>query len=245
MNKFVLSSILSDLAYQDKARIEAELNNMGLEHFVFIENLCNDTQCFICSDDEFVFVVFRGTSNFEDAKTDLKIFFETCPFGRIHAGFWDSAKSVSIKVFCELIKHIVARRKLVLTGHSLGGGVANSMAIKMLSEHRDIDSVPTFGCPRTVDLVAANHIDTYFPDIFHRFVNNNDIVTRIPPRMFGYKHFGNLHYFEEDGSYTNDISAWERFLDRIKGKVGDFGDAGFDCMKDHCLDYTRLVGRVF
>lgn len=242
MSLFLTAAILSDLAYLDPEDIESEVRKFGFGNFRFIER--GDIQAFMCSDEKNVHLSIRGTEfkNPEDWKTNFKFNLVPCPFGLVHEGFWEAAQSIRISVFCELIRHIVKRRKLHIDGHSQGAGIANALAIDMLADHRDIESVNTFGCPRTVDEDAANHLDTYFPNLFNRFVNNNDLVPRVPPRAFGYKHFGKLRYFEHDGDYTEDISAWERFLDRRKGEYGDFGKAGLDMIKDHERpDYIRLV----
>jgi triacylglycerol lipase len=70
-----------------------------------------------------------------------------------------------------------------------------------------------------------------------RFVNNNDLVTHVPPRCLGYSHVGKLLYFNEDGkSLEVDASYWYRFLELFKGVFEDFGDLGTDQFKDHSMD---------
>lgn len=248
MEHFLTTAKLSALAYQDPADIENEIHKDGFENFYFIENSDTDTQAFLCSLPEVVFLSFRGTTftSWDDWVTNLDCGFEPCPFGRVHTGFWQDVGSVYLDIMSELVKHIVQQRHLIITGHSQGAGDANAMGLKMLGEYRDVYRVIHYGGPRTVDSVAANHIDTFYPDVFHRIVNNNDLVTRVPPRISGYKHFGNLHYFLQTGEYTTNISAWEMFLDRIQGKIADIGELHLDCLQDHMIDseYIRLVERA-
>lgn len=245
---FLDSAVLSSIVYQNQNTIPHLLGQEGFENFVFIENKDTDTQAMVCSQDDLVFVTFRGTTfdNWADWETNLNCGFARCPHGRVHAGFWWDVESVYQYILAELPRHIVAGRKLVVTGHSQGAGDANAFALKFLSEHRDIYRVIHFGGPRTVDGSAAKFLYEGWPDVFQRVVNNNDLVTRIPPRVSGYRHFGNLHYFLETGEYTTDISAWGRFLDRINGKLADIGEKNFDCIKDHMIDteYIPLVAQA-
>ena len=75
-------------------------------------------------------------------------------------------------------------------------------------------------------------------------MNNNDIVTRVPPRASGYSHIGRFLYFDVDGNLRDDISWWNRFLDRVKGLEKDFGKLGPDDVKDHAMDgYAELLSR--
>ena len=80
--------------------------------------------------------------------------------------------------------------------------------------------------------------------IYH-VINNNDIVTRVPTRSMGYGHVKNinLNYLDEDGNLHHDISWWERFKDRIKGRIYDFGELGTDGIKDHSITEVQRIWR--
>lgn len=243
MNLIFEAAVLSEFAYKDPEDISAAANAWGFENVRFIENTETDTQAFACSLGEFAFITFRGTTfyNWADWMTNLECGFIECPFGMIHAGFWRDVESVYQQILSELVRHIIKRRRVVVTGHSQGSGDAVAFAIKYLAEGQDLERVIHFGGPRTVNGQAAKHLDNIFKGVFHRVVNNNDLVTRIPPRVAGYRHFGNLHYFTEDGRYTTDISAWGMFLDRIHGTVADIGQCWPDCIKDHMIsEYVGL-----
>ena len=245
MNLFLATARLSQLAYADPADIETTSKAMGYRNVRFIENKETDTQAFTCSREDFAFITFRGTSfNRADWTTNLAAGFTECPFGMIHAGFWQDVESVYQDILSELLKkQYIRKRRIIVTGHSQGAGDAIAFAVKFLAEGRDIERVIHFGGPRTVNGQAAKHLDNFFKGVFHRVVNNNDLVTRVPPRVAGYRHFGNLHYFNEDGHYTTDISYWGMFLDRIHGTVADIGQRWPDCIKDHMIgEYVRLCG---
>ena len=240
---FLESAKLSTWAYLEPEEIKKKLRPAGFRNFAWIENEKTDTQCFVCSKGEHMFVTFRGSSTDEDWQTNFDIALVSCKFGLVHKGFKDDVRSVYFSILGELPKHIIKGRKLIITGHSQGAGDAVCMAVEMLEDFREIEAVVTFGGPRVVDSEAADYLDGL--GIFHRFVNNNDLVTRIAPRLFGYKHFGKLHYFREDGTYTDDISAWGRFLDRLSGKFDFGGPYRLDILNDHMPErYLALVEQI-
>jgi hypothetical protein len=60
-----------------------------------------------------------------------------------------------------------------------------------------IAGVYTYGQPKTVVSGIQDIYRTRLANVYHRFVNNLDIVPRVPP---GYVHFGNLVWFDEQGA---------------------------------------------
>ena len=96
-------------------------------------------------------------------------------------------------------------RKLWITGHSLGGALA-TIAAAELKDTIAIRGVHTFGQPRLVDAQAQRFFARHFADRFFRFVNDDDLVTRIPP---GYEHVGRLVHFDEQGNVQRAASEAE------------------------------------
>lgn len=240
-NLFKISIKLASLAYYDSEYIKKEIEILGLQNFEFLENKETDTQLFICNNSEFVFVSVRGTSTFSDWMTNLKTEFILFPYGMIHKGFWRDAESIYTEVSCSLIKHILVERKLVLTGHSQGAAVACALSLKLHPTYK-LHSIIHFGCPRIVDRKAALKITELLPSVYHRFVNNNDLITRVPPRAAGYSHFGKIHYFLRNGKYSDSIKSWYKFLDRFVGKFNVGGEYVFDDLNDHMQEnYYELI----
>ena len=99
-----------------------------------------------------------------------------------------------------------------------------------------VDGLYTFGQPRTGSRSWSRAFDVDGRHFAFRHVNNNDLVTRVPPRSFNYKHVGALRYFDADQVCHEEISFWNRFLDRVKGRLDDFMDLHTDGIKDHGLD---------
>ena len=70
----------------------------------------------------------------------------------------------------------------------------------------------------------ANHI---------RVRNNNDIVTQLPSRVLGFKHFGELVYLDYNGKKNSSI----KFFDRVKSHLKAWSKGQkFNPFYDHDID---------
>jgi hypothetical protein len=77
-----------------------------------------------------------------------------------------------------------------------------------------------------------------------RFVNNNDVVTRVPTRKTGFRHAGQILMFDAFVNLQTDLHFWNQFLDRVVGRVADFGKPGSDGVMDHSMvHYVEHLGR--
>lgn len=86
-------------------------------------------------------------------------------------------------------------KEVYITGHSLGGSLANIMAWRLSKVNalpKDVKvSLFTFGAPRVGDVQFAAELDAWPQLRGHwRFVHGHDVVARVP--MLNYKHAGNL-----------------------------------------------------
>jgi hypothetical protein len=67
-------------------------------------------------------------------------------------------------------------------------------------------------------------------------------VTRVPARLMGYSHVGSFVYIFESGQLSDDVGWWYRFMDTVKGVIGDIGDKGIEGIKDHNInDYVKAI----
>lgn len=96
-----------------------------------------------------------------------------------------------------------------MTGHSQGAALATLAA----DRYGNVQGVYTFGSPRVGDIEfkADFFINTY------RFVNNNDLVSRLPLAPI-YYHVGELRYIDSNGLIHDNSSRWERWADEIQGQ---------------------------
>ena len=91
---------------------------------------------------------------------------------------------------------------------------------------------PRVGCKRYVSHVEIEH---------HRWVNNNDIVCRVPPVFMGYRHNGNERYMNRNGKLVK-LSGWKRVSDRIQGLLKGLSRFRIDYLSDHSVvDYIDNI----
>ncbi len=201
--KAVLSAgVLSHLAYEpDQIVVATARERFGLEACEFLAT--DATECFVVADQDTLAVAFRGTADLRDWLGNLNAFSTRASFGSLHRGFYFAFQAV--KSSLENIIHGIGlnNRKLLLTGHSLGGALATVAAAEWSSVF-DIRSVYTFGQPRVCRSDSANHIEQNVGSAFFRLVNDDDIVTRVPP---GYQHVGKMFRFGPTGIVSNESLA--------------------------------------
>jgi len=223
-------------AYNYEEDIRQEVNGWGLSKFKFFN--VDNTQAFLAGDDETIILAFRGTEpkNLQDWMTDLDMDFEDGPGGRVHGGFLGALNVVWKDIRDTLSEFQNNGQSLWVTGHSLGAALATLAVAKMGERDKPVHSLYTFGQPRVGDKTFARNFNLDFQSITFRFVNNNDIVTRVPLRAQGFRHIGRILYIDVNGKVQDDINWWNRFLDRVKGRIEDLGKLGPDGIKDHSME---------
>jgi triacylglycerol lipase len=118
-------------------------------------------------------------------------------------------------------------------------------AAHLLGEGHTVNGLYTFGQPRVGDETFATVCARRMAGQYFRFVNNNDTVTRVAPRVLGYAHTGEVRYIDTDGKVQSDIGFWDRFLERVKGRMEDFLRPGTDGLKDHAMKhYVEHIGNA-
>jgi len=168
---------LSHLAYSDEVNIKRVLPNNNVTYISF-----GDATAFIAEWDDKVVLSIQGTNpqSYYDVFDDLFCF--KVPYGDdfVHAGFLDQAMNLVSWMIRN--DYTLPDKKLIITGHSLGGAIA-----EVLSTLLKCDEVVTFGKPR----VFVNK-PQYRTDNITRFVNNKDIIPSAPFKWMGYNHFQDM-----------------------------------------------------
>jgi endonuclease G len=189
----------SSLAYRNRAVVERTAKNWGFTDCKFID--IEETQCFISFSASSVLVSFRGTESLGDWLGNLDIFSTQKEYGAVHEGFYNGFADVK-----EIIEQELNRRSLGqiwLTGHSLGGALATVAAAEW--NRYPISGVYTFGQPAVgKGRKFSTFFSTNYRNNFFRFVNDDDIVTRIPPT---YQHIGELYHFDAPGGLKTRTEA--------------------------------------
>ncbi len=234
----------STLAYQSPDVIEPEVVKWGFPQFTFIDR--KDSQAFMAGNAEMIIIAFRGTepTTLQDWMTDVKIRRKTGPYGKVHRGFLKGFQVVWPEIRSVINKWQTQAQSLWLTGHSLGGALATLAMDSLGEEAKPVHGLYTFGQPRVGGKSFARNFDLDFKTRMFRFVNNNDVVTRVPTRKTGYRHIGQVLMFDSSGKLQTDLHFWNKFLDRVFGRIADLGKPGTDGIKDHSMaGYLTHLGR--
>ena len=150
-----------------------------------------------------LFIAFRSTSTVLDYIYDLDIRLYPWPYKcheckkkytpisqlfnvRLHNGFLSKYHHIRdvLHEFLDSYKH----SKIVFTGHSLGGALAQIAALDIAMTFHTRNSVVTFGSPKVGTRTFATMLEKYVS--IYRIAHPKDIVTSLPfhPRYF---HAGN------------------------------------------------------
>ena len=225
---FTIMAKASMYAYKDLNSFQKEFDP---EAVLFDKD---GTQVYCWLDNNIACVAFRGTepTQWSDIKADLKIRKVKCPTGFVHRGFRDALN----EVWDDVSKWLTAQKKedVFFTGHSLGGALATLAASRWntITTH-----LYTYGSPR---VGGRKFVKSFLSSNRYRFRNNNDIVTRVPFEILGYKHVsgdgGNFIYFDVDGNVSKDFSRWYMFKQWWKGTWRGITRMRVDAFGDHSIE---------
>lgn len=230
LRQSLLFAELSQLAYFNPNDITEAVKAFGLQDFSFIEK--ENAQAYVFSTQYDCVVVFRGTepADINDIKADVDavmVVAETV--GKVHRGFKREVDDLWNEVEAALKENV---KPLWFTGHSLGGAMATISAGRCILS--PIPSNPeglfTYGSPRVGNRRYINFVKMHH----YRWVNNNDIVTRMPPRWFGYTHSGRELYMDAYGRVRN-YSSWRKLRDRWLGFFLSLRKWKVDHLSDHMI----------
>ena len=231
----------SQLAY-GKVRaddVRGTLGSWGFPNARFFSDRAG-TQGFVAGNSELVLVSFRGTEpgELKDWMTDLQI--RRVPGkggGHVHRGFKAALEAVASDMAAAVRRLRDRGQPVFVTGHSLGAALATLAVAASETEGIEIAGLYTFGSPRVGNKVFAKRFTAKHGRRAFRVVNNNDTVTRVPPRSAGYKHVGTVEYLDAAGRLHTGTGPWKLFLRRmqgqVQGRIDDFLKPGTDGLKDH------------
>lgn len=198
-----------------------------------------ESQGLILEDSSVVVVAFRGTDSTADWLGNMKIAPRTVDSfgGGLHDGFFDAYEDVA-----SIVADAVARadgKVLWFTGHSLGGALA--VVAALTHRDRDIAGVMTFGQPRLLGTRPAGLMNERFGRDYQRFVNRNDIVTRIPP---GYRHAGILRRFKAGESHLEEEGFESIEAEETGEDTSQLSEAEFNAMQEKIHEVEEAVDSI-
>lgn len=240
LKRSLLFAELSMIAYNDENEAQRAVNTIGFPISIHFDY--DGAQGFYFENDRDAVVVCRGTepNEWNDIHADVNVatvLAETA--GRVHRGFRQEVDDL----WPSMEKHLHGLNKtLWFTGHSLGAAMATICAYRchVSSECAKPRELFTYGCPR----VGDRHYINFVPLNHYRWVNNNDIVTRVPPVWMGYRHGGIEMYLNRNGMLRTLNYAAKR-LDRWHGFLRGLRQLQIDHFSDHSIhEYVKNIVSV-
>ena len=206
------AAAMSSLSYEDKLRVETELNEQGFELVEFYDDdrYNQNNQFFIArkiiDGKEKYVIAIRGTKEptdyWRDANADGYDLSKDGVRGKVHEGFGSLAQAVR---YNDNVKEVIQKLKsgeadLLITGHSLGGAGATIFTAMLQGEEVPSESFQTytFGAPPggDDDFIAYHDKGNIF-----RIRNEEDPV---PYSAYGagWKHIGKVYTYRNIGDNT-------------------------------------------
>ena len=209
----------STLVYSKEDFVRKTFQKAGLKVVKFFSG--KSTQCFVASNEHFAIVAFRGSqlpkpekdNDFQEIFNDWMKNFNFLPVRwvqgvKVHQGFKEALEEVWAELADYLTKE-QQNRRIWFTGHSLGAALATLAA----DRYNNVQGLYTFGSPHVGDIDFKNN----FLANSYRFVNNNDIVTTVPPKDL-FPHVDELRYIDPDGGIHANLSHVKKISFAVQGK---------------------------
>lgn len=227
----LLFAELSNLAYYRHDIFHRHVQDWGFHEVRYFDE--EGAQAYLLMNTHDCVVACRGTEarEWSDIKADANAITAVAEtVGLVHSGFKEQADRL-----WPLIEEALqpVRMPVWFTGHSLGGALATILAgrCKLSPVDCEPEGLFTYGSPR-----VGNREYITYPRITHvRWVNNNDVVTRVPPAWLGYRHFGREMYLNSRGKIRR-MTGWRRLRDRLRGLWGGLKEWRIDYLTDHSID---------
>jgi len=237
LGRSLLFAELSSISYLPRAEAGDLANRMGLPEIRFYDR--DGAQAYLFANDHDVVVTCRGTEpdEWNDVRADIDARSATAEtVGRVHRGFKQEVDDLWPRLEQALVNNT---RTLWFTGHSLGGAMSTICAgrCKISNIQSDPRALFTFGSPRVGNRRYVNYVKLEH----YRWVNNNDIVTRVPPAWLGYRHTGQEVYLNINGKIRK-LTGWQRSKDRVRAFLRGISRGKIDPFTDHSItEYVLCI----
>jgi triacylglycerol lipase len=237
IERSLLFAEISMVSYNDLDEATRAAKILGFEDLTFFEH--HGSQAYRLRNEHDCVIACRGTepNEWNDIRADanvVAVLAETA--GKVHRGFKTEVDDLWPMLETALVSNV---QPLYICGHSLGGAMATICALRCYLSHIDTNPVElfTFGSPRVGNSQYLNyvHIEHF------RYVNNNDVVTRVPPVWMGYRHAGYEVYLNRDGNIMKYGHIAKR-RDRWKGFLRGLRRWNIDHFVDHSIHaYIKAI----
>lgn len=232
----------SELAYLDPRDGVNAFAELGFDA-TFIDH--DGSQAYWLVNDDDLVIVCRGTepTEFKDIAADLKAIPvpSLTGVGRVHAGFRESIDDIWPTLH-ELANDYGKTRRVWCTGHSLGAAMATLVAFRLQRTEDTPNPMAlfTYGSPRVGNKTYVKGIEA--TGVLHfRFVNNADIVARVP--LWPFYHFGGMYYMNHYG-HLRAMTFWQVSKDVWRGFLVGLKKKNINFFANHsCTRYVANLRR--
>lgn len=198
----VMNAQLSGLAYAKPEIVHTVGRAWGFPKLQYVRDRQTDTHAFVLSNDQTSVVAFRGTSSRSNFRTDLQFLKRKALGGKVHTGFHGAMRRVWKGVEEELKR--TGNDRVVFTGHSLGGALAQLAAKQYADDGGSVHAVYGFGTPHVGNQQFQDGYDRSLGDRTFSHVYGKDIVARVPPSWLGYAdNSGQTRRFDATGDLAS------------------------------------------
>jgi triacylglycerol lipase len=231
---------LAMISYNDEAEAREAATAIGFPDADLFDN--DGSQAYRFRNERDCIVTCRGTepTEWNDLKADANASMAVLEaVGNVHSGF-----NREVDDIWPLMEELLRDNELPVwfCGHSLGGGMATIFAYrcKRSAIRSNPEELHTFGSPR----VGCKRYVRQAPLQHYRWVNNNDIVTRVPPPWMGYRHGGDEVYLDRNGKIKR-LTGVLRSRDRWRGFLHGLKHGRIDPLADHSIhQYVTHIAKA-
>jgi triacylglycerol lipase len=240
IQKSLLFAELSRLSYADPGPVEKNAYEGAIDQCTFIQR--DGAEAYVFGNRHDCMIVCRGTEphQWNDIRADANAWTVATEVGRVHSGFHQEVNELWPLLENEIKEN---QRTMWFAGHSLGGAMAAVCAVrcKISSIPSNPKAIFSYGAPR-----VGNRPYTSVLKVKHyRWVNNNDIVPRVPPRWLGYRHMGQEIYLNRHGKISY-LRSWLRVRDRFRGLLSSLRVGKIDYFCDHSMmEYLTHIKKLY
>jgi pimeloyl-ACP methyl ester carboxylesterase len=178
----------------------------------------NGTDCYVTWNDSSVIVAFRGTQpdEWRDILSDIRTEQLRWDVGYVHAGFAAALDGIWAALSAKLAQ-LASTRSVWFCGHSLGAAIATLAAYR----HPATSGLCTFGSPRVGDETFATAFNMRLKGKALRYVNDQDIVTHVPPPVlppWTFRHVDQGRFIAPDGIVSDHEPTVAHFFADVFGR---------------------------
>jgi triacylglycerol lipase len=218
------------IAYNDADEADRAAKAIGFQQARMLDN--HGAQAMLLTSAHDQVLACRGTEpkDWNDVRANANAVMATVgSLGRVHSGF-----NREVADLWPALKPLLRGTQLPMwiCGHSLGGAMATIAAYRCRTSSLALQpqELHTFGSPR----VGCGRYTAGSGITHYRWVHNNDIVTRVPPVLMGYRHGGHEIYIDRHGRISK-LTARARVQDRAKGMADGARRGKLDWLADHSV----------